>query len=183
MFCESTQDGFRNSEDARAQPQLDCAHPPNVHKNIVLTIPAELEFVHVLGRCACALLSEIAGLQEAERTLYNLELAIQEIGVNIVTHAYADHSGQVVMTAARNDAHSHIIVTLEDTGNSFDPLAIPAPALGHLQEHGFGLFLAGELLDELQYEIHATGNCWRLKKSYAIDHSSEEGELACKVHP
>ncbi len=137
-------------------------------KTIVLEIPADLLYVHVLGRCACALLEQIDTLADAELTLYNLELAIQEIGVNIITHAYANCTGRVVMTGTCNEQTNQIIITLEDNGKPFDPEAVAAPALGTLQEHGFGLFLARELVDELQYESYALGNRWRLKKSFAI---------------
>lgn len=147
--------------------QTTTAEPRNP-THIVLTVPADLQYVHILSRCACALLTEISGLRDAESTLYNLELAIQEIGVNIITHAYADQTGQVIMTATRDEDRSQIIITLDDTGRSFDPLAVPTPTLGSLQEHGYGLFLAHELLDELCYEIRATGNRWYLKKSYAL---------------
>ena len=137
-------------------------------KQIVLDIPADLQYVHMLSRCACALISELHGLHEADSTLYNLELAIQEIGVNIITHAYAEEQGRVIMTAVHDQIHSEIKITLHDTGVAFDPQAIAAPVLGSLQEHGFGLFLAQELLDELRYETKATGNSWHLKKRYTL---------------
>ena len=67
-----------------------------------------------------------------------------------------------------------IAITLKDTGVTFNPLDVPAPALGTLQEHGFGLFLAHELLDDLQYEAHADGNCWHLKKFYEVEGQKEQ---------
>jgi anti-sigma regulatory factor (Ser/Thr protein kinase) len=135
-------------------------------KSIMLTIPADLAYVHILSRCACALLEQIDELADAEVTLYNLELAIQEIGVNIITHAYADYTGTVVMRCVCDEQARQLSITLDDCGKSFDPAQVAMPAIETLQEHGFGLFLARELLDELTYESSARGNRWRLKKSY-----------------
>lgn len=137
-------------------------------ETIMLEIPADLRYVHVLGRCACALLEQIDRLVDAEVTLYNLELAIQEIGVNIITHAYAERNGRVTMTATCHVQTKELIVTLEDRGKSFSPEAVAAPELGTLQEHGFGLFLARELVDELHYESYELGNRWRLKKMFVL---------------
>lgn len=168
MHCESMLYTSHAPPGGHSAGQTEPDAKNRISESIVLTIPADLQYVHILSRCACALLTELSGLCDAESTLYNLELAIQEVGVNIITHAYADQAGNVVMTAARDDERSKIIITLEDTGKSFDPLAVPTPELGCLQEHGFGLFLATELLDEVQYEIHAAGNRWHLKKSYTL---------------
>ncbi len=137
-------------------------------QTIVVEIPADLRYVHVLGRCACALLDQFDRLVDAEVILYNLELAIQEISVNIVTHAYANWKGRVLMTGTCNEQTKQLTITLEDRGKPFNPEAVAAPELGTLQEHGFGLFLARELVDELQYESYEQGNRWRLKKSFVL---------------
>lgn len=135
---------------------------------IALQIPADLAFVHLISRCACGVLERYEMLVDAEVTLYNLELAIQEISVNIVTHAYTDSQGHVLTTVRCDEDARQLIVTLEDEGQSFDPTAVADPELGTLQEHGFGLFLARELLDDLSYESIGKRNRWRLCKSFAF---------------
>lgn len=146
----------------------------NLANTVVLEIPAELRYVHMLGRCACALLSEMDELHEADSTLYNLELAIQEIGVNIITHAYARISGRVTMYAALDNHLPEIHITLEDTGQTFDPQIVPMPKLGTLQEHGYGLFLAHEILDDVRYEVDVDKNRWHLKKNLHFQKTMEE---------
>jgi serine/threonine-protein kinase RsbW len=56
-----------------------------------------------------------------------------------------------------------------DTGASFDPTVVPTPRLGELQEHGFGLFLVRELMDEVEYQANASGNCWTLVKRFPVE--------------
>ena len=135
-----------------------------------LDIPAALTHVHLLSRCACGLLENLTNLTEVEATLYNLELAIQEIGVNIVTHAYAHHAGRIRMTLTLEEEPLRLIILLHDTGQSFDPGQVPSPRLGELQEHGFGLFLVRQLMDEVEYTHSPMGNTWKLTKNIGMTH-------------
>jgi len=135
---------------------------------VVLDIAADLAYVHLLSRCACALLEGIPKLEEPEITLYNLELAIQEVSVNIVKHAYAQTSGRIYMTLLLEEQPLRLTITLHDTGRAFDPTRVPLPKLGELQEHGFGLFLVRQLMDEVIYERNSSGNTWKLVKTIPV---------------
>lgn len=136
---------------------------------VVLDIAADLAYVHLLSRCACAFLEGLPKLEEPEITLYNLELAIQEVSVNIVKHAYAQTSGRIHMTLLLEEQPLRLIITLQDTGRTFDPTQVPSPKLGELQEHGFGLFLVRQLMDEVIYEHNSTGNIWKLIKNISVN--------------
>jgi len=140
----------------------------NLANTIIMDIPAGLAHVHILSRCACALLENINNLEEREINLYNLELAIQEISVNIVKHAYAQTDGRIRMCLTLEQQPLRLIITLYDTGKSFDPTQIAQPKLGELQEHGFGLFLVQQLMDEVEYNHSPTGNTWKLIKNIPL---------------
>jgi serine/threonine-protein kinase RsbW len=131
---------------------------------VMLEIPADLAYVHMLGRCICALLENNCELEEPDITLYNLELAVQEVGVNIINHAYAHTGGRIQLYATVDSQSLQLTILLHDIGNSFDPEAVPYPRLGELQEHGFGLFLVRQLMDEVTYKASPTGNTWKLIK-------------------
>jgi serine/threonine-protein kinase RsbW len=135
---------------------------------IVLETPATLEHVTILSRCACTLVESIHNLEEPEINLYNLELAIQEIAVNIVKHAYAQSKGRIQMTMHLEEEPLRLTIFLHDTGKSFDPALVPPPRLGELQEHGFGLFLVRQLMDVVDYQSGPAGNMWRLVKNIPI---------------
>jgi len=132
---------------------------------VSLDIPAELPYVPILSACVCAFLTNLEQLAEPEITLYNLELAIQEISVNIVTHAYATARGRIRMTALLAYQPLRICITLHDTGVAFNPAAVPEPCLGEVQEHGYGLFLVTQLMDEVDYQHTDSGNVWKLVKN------------------
>lgn len=146
--------------------ETDGQPPP---PQIFLEIPAALSHVHLLSRCACALAETIPKLAEPIVNLYNLELAIQEIAVNIVNHAYAGQEGRIGMRLQLSEQPPQLTLWFHDTGASFDPTVVPAPRLGELQEHGFGLFLVRELMDEVEYQASAGGNCWTLVKRFPVE--------------
>lgn len=143
--------------------------PAATTPEVFLEIPATLGHVHLLSRCACALAETIPNLAEPVVNLYNLELALQEIAVNIVNHAYADRGGRIQMRLRLTEEPPQLTILLHDTGVAFDPTQVPAPRLGELQEHGFGLFLVRELMDEVDYQTGETGNTWKLVKTLPVE--------------
>lgn len=154
-------DNVRCVSEASIAPRQDENNPAT----IVLETPATLEYINILCRCACALVENINNLEEPEVNLYNLELAIQEIAVNIVKHAYAQREGRIQMTMRLEEQPLRLTILLHDTGKPFDPTLVPPPRLGELQEHGFGLFLVRQLMDVVDYQPSPTGNRWRLVKN------------------
>lgn len=136
---------------------------------VFLEIPATLSHIHLLSRCACALAETLPNLAEPIVNLYNLELAIQEVAVNIVNHAYAGQDGRIQLRLQLVEQPPQLTLVFYDTGASFDPTRVPAPHLGELQEHGFGLFLVRELMDEVEYQSDATGNCWKLIRRFPVE--------------
>lgn len=156
---------YQATSDQTALPAVNTVNVPPVF----LEIPASLRHIHLLSRCACALAETVPNLAEPTVNLYNLELAIQEVAVNIVNHAYAGQEGRIQMTLQLAEQTPQLTLCFHDTGASFDPSQVPAPRLGELQEHGFGLFLVRELMDEVTYLPSATGNLWKLVKILPVE--------------
>jgi serine/threonine-protein kinase RsbW len=134
--------------------------------SIRLNLPASHKYLHLLGSCIRSVLERVEGLEDAESVAYNVELAAHEIGTNIVDHAYGGTTdGRIDVTLTLGGAGSMLIVDLCDTGRAFDPGAVPEPALGEIQIHGYGLFLARKLMDTVEYTPAPEGNHWRLTKN------------------
>lgn len=131
---------------------------------ITLTIPAELSNLYELGEKIRNLVASVPNLAEPDITLYNIELAVQEIAVNIVKHSYAHSGGQICVSARLGGTPLQITIEIEDTDIPFNPDDIPEPRLGELQEHGFGLFLVRQLMDRVEYDSSQERNCWTLVK-------------------
>jgi serine/threonine-protein kinase RsbW len=135
--------------------------------SVRLNLPASHKYLHLLGSCIRGVLKRADGLRDPEGVAYNVELAVHEIGANIVDHAYEGTAdGRIDVTLTLGEAGSSLIVDLRDTGRAFDPNAVPEPALGEAQIHGYGLFLVRELMDTVEYTPAPAGNHWRLTKNF-----------------
>jgi PAS domain S-box-containing protein len=94
---------------------------------------------------------------------YELELAVSELATNVIQHAYQNAEGELrVVISLAPDA---VEIELYDDGISFDPAAVPAPDPDQLNEGGYGLIIAHQVVDELTYlPASPKGNCWRMVK-------------------
>ena len=134
---------------------------------IRVEIPASLKYLHVLSAAIVAIFERIPDLQEVEAHVYNLSLAVQELGTNIVTHAYGgeDKSGRIEVVFTLTSAPRRLIIETLDSGRGqFDPENVSPPSMQEPQDHGYGLFLMRELLDEISYQLAPGDNRWRLVK-------------------
>ena len=92
-----------------------------------------------------------------KKVTYRLQLAVDEIASNIITHGYeqAGMTGDVTVEA-KIDRHS-LTITLEDTSAAFDPRPLERPAHIDKPIHerpigGLGVYLAMENVDKFEYE-------------------------------
>lgn len=134
---------------------------------IRLDLPARYKYLNVLCDCLKAVIDRVEQLTDRETLSYNIQLAVNEIFANIVGHAYeGTETGRVNVTVSFAMKPRHMLVELADTGVSFDPSAVKPPDLEDVQVHGYGLFLAEHLMDEVGYKASTEGNCWRLVKYF-----------------
>lgn len=100
--------------------------------------------------------------------LLKLELACEELLVNIISYAYQDSVLPGTITISCDGNPKEFRVTIKDYGTSFNPLTatIDIQTYVPLDERklgGLGIFLAKNSVDELQYERHANANIVHLK--------------------
>ena len=136
----------------------------NRDKVIRLEFAATHQAVRTLSEAIEALL---AGTGVAADESYNVQLAAHEVCTNQVDHAYqGQDGGSIHATLTLKKRPRCLVVQLEDEGQPFDPASAAAPNLDEPQEGGYGLFLAGALMDEVHYERRGETNCWRLVKNW-----------------
>lgn len=133
-------------------------------ERIWLDIPAAAAYLHILSECIAELVERAVDVPEPSQTTYSIQLATQEISSNIVRHAYGGASGRIVAQLTVEPGTRRMVIELRDSGDAFDPALVPEPSLGDAQVHGYGLYLARALLDELRYEAAPGENRWRLVK-------------------
>jgi sigma-B regulation protein RsbU (phosphoserine phosphatase) len=103
-----------------------------------------------------------------EDVIFAFKLAVEEAGVNIITHGYKDSDpGQIKLTFEKE--LKRIVLTIYDEGVSFDPKdASEADIESDWEEReigGLGLLMMREMMDEISYEsVDEKGNFLKLSK-------------------
>jgi serine/threonine-protein kinase RsbW len=88
----------------------------------------------------------------------DIELALTEALANAVVHgAKSDATKIVECDVACDEAHGMLIV-VRDPGPGFDPGKIPDPCTGEniYSNHGRGIFLINQLMDEVKFHKNGT---------------------------
>ncbi|MDA3835469.1 MAG: ATP-binding protein, partial [Spirochaetales bacterium] len=92
-----------------------------------------------------------------------IELAVTEVTVNIIKHAYQSRSGKTIQINAEASA-DEIEIRFYDRGEHFDQELVPQPVFDGLSEGGFGLYIIAHTVDEVLYSRDEQGrNCTCLK--------------------
>lgn len=91
-----------------------------------------------------------------------LELAVHEVAINIVDHAFgADAAGRTYsITLDEAGSTQAVTVQFRDDGAAFETAT--APNLDEPQVRGYGLFIAEQLTSSLSYERVDETNIWTL---------------------
>jgi serine/threonine-protein kinase RsbW len=129
-----------------------------------VSIPANLNYLSILGPCLGAILKETNPPMEEGNLPYSLELAVYETCTNIVEHAYRNTAGRIELELSLEKQPQRLVIDLYDTGHSFNMVNVPKPNLEVPQEHGYGLFLVHQLMDDVIYQPGNPKNHWRLVK-------------------
>lgn len=128
-----------------------------------LVIPASHRYLKLASGLITDILTRESRVDHT--TIYNLEIAVQEIAANIVDHAYEENvDGRITIDIILSHEPKCIIVDLHDTGRAFNPAQIAAPNMEEAHQRGFGLHLAPKLMDEILYDANNDGNRWRVIK-------------------
>ncbi|MFN8412033.1 MAG: SpoIIE family protein phosphatase [Anaerolineales bacterium] len=101
----------------------------------------------------------------AEDIINGCELAMQELLVNLVDHAYEGDAQKEIKVAIDCDGH-RVLIETEDTGIpanvNLNHTSMPAPT--DLAEGGYGMALIQMLMDDVTCETSQGKNVWRLTK-------------------
>lgn len=129
---------------------------------IRLELPAETAALRLVGPWLRALLT-YTGEERADSIAERLDLALQEVCVNVVEHAYdGQEGGRIQLDYEYSEGHHF---TVSDTGAPFNPTDRPKVDLDTPTEGGYGLHLIEELCDTFVYERRNGRNRWMLSVS------------------
>jgi serine/threonine-protein kinase RsbW len=119
--------------------------------NFELELAGKLE---QLSRIGDFITDSLRELGVDDKTMYDLQMAVEEACAKIITHGYAEQAGKIWITIRKKGRK--LLVTIADEGTPFDPTAVPSPELEHgLDEQpgsgGESSFIT-TLVDAVSYE-------------------------------
>jgi serine/threonine-protein kinase RsbW len=98
-----------------------------------------------------------------EETASDIELVISEMLTNVYKHSYKEKEGEVIVKASIDG--DELTISIRDFGEKFSPTDIREPDPDFLADHGYGLYIASQIMDKIEYILsHETGNEVILKK-------------------
>ncbi|MFE8032015.1 ATP-binding protein [Thiohalocapsa marina] len=116
---------------------------------------------------------EACGEAEAldPKTLFNFNLALDELVTNLISYAYPD-GGEHTFSIELWREGNRLIASLEDDGVPFNPLEVAEPeldaALDERKIGGLGVHFVRKLLDDLSYSREDGRNQVRLMKHLSV---------------
>ncbi len=93
------------------------------------------------------------GCQDApadDNLILRLALALTEAASNIILHSFQGQPHKSITLTVQVD-DEQVCVTLQHAGKPFDPQFAPPPVFDGSRESGFGVYLIGKCVDEVQY--------------------------------
>jgi serine/threonine-protein kinase RsbW len=89
---------------------------------------------------------------------FQIELALREALANAIVHGCRNDPSKNVEFCVACDESRGLLIVVRDPGPGFDPASIPSPITGQnvFSEHGRGIFLISQLMDEVHFERGGT---------------------------
>ncbi|MBQ9545359.1 MAG: SpoIIE family protein phosphatase, partial [Clostridia bacterium] len=111
---------------------------------------------------------ELEPLDCPSKTLMQIEVAVEEIFVNVAHYAYKPDTGKVRVCIKTTKDPKSISITFVDHGIPYDPLAKPDPDITLASEDrqigGLGIFMVKKSMDDMKYEYRDSQNVLTLFK-------------------
>ena len=121
-------------------------------------------------------LNEVLGFVDEElekldcpiKTQMTIDIAVEEIYVNIASYAYTPNIGNATIRAEVEEDPLAIVLTFIDEGMPYDPLAKEDPditlAAEERQIGGLGIYMVKKSMDDVSYKFEDGKNIFTIKK-------------------
>jgi serine/threonine-protein kinase RsbW len=88
----------------------------------------------------------------------DIELALTEALANAVVHGAKSDPSKIIECDVAGDAEHGILIVVRDPGPGFDPTKIADPCQGEniYSNHGRGIYLINQLMDEVRFHKNGT---------------------------
>jgi serine/threonine-protein kinase RsbW len=145
------------------QQAPECEFDGNeLRVKVDVTVPADVrEISPVVER----VMKEVHALGCAEGRETDVEIALREALANAIEHGCERDSSKSVQCIVACDPTHGILLIVRDPGPGFDPGTLPSPVVGRnvFEDHGRGIFLISQLVDEVRFENNGAEIRMRLR--------------------
>jgi serine/threonine-protein kinase RsbW len=88
----------------------------------------------------------------------DVRLAVEEALTNALVHGCKEDPEKEIQCCVACDHERGILIIVRDPGEGFDPASVPSPVVGQniYAEHGRGIFLINQMVDEVCFEKGGT---------------------------
>ena len=144
----------------------DTEEPEDAEDAEELTLDATLEN---LNQVLSFLDTHLEALDFHPKKQMQLDLAVEELFVNIANYAYGEETGKATVRFVKRSDPTRVVITLIDGGIPYDPLKKPDPDQTLPAEErpigGLGIFMAKNYTDRMKYQRKDGKNILRLEKN------------------
>ena len=102
------------------------------------------------------------------RTQIQIDIAVEELFINIASYAYDPEIGIAVVQVTVTDEPLSVEITFIDNGRQYDPLAKEDPditlPINKRKKGGLGIFMVKKSMDDIHYEYADGKNILTIKK-------------------
>lgn len=111
----------------------------------------------------------LAAFHVAPDIMMEIELAVEEIYVNIASYAYNPNIGKAEIRCGISENPLAICIEFLDDGVPYNPLNLAEPDITLSAEErsvgGLGIFFVKQLMDEIEYKFEDNKNILTIKKT------------------
>lgn len=104
------------------------------------------------------------------KAVYQMNLALEEIFVNIVNYAYENNNGKIEIAYDLNKDEKLIKIKIKDKGKEFNPLEVKDPDLKapakERQIGGLGIYIVKNIVDDIKYQRINNENVLEIIKKF-----------------
>jgi serine/threonine-protein kinase RsbW len=132
---------------------LQTEHSQATHFEV--TLPADVTAISPVVGWVMRLVGE---LEYASGKEFEIEMALREALANAILHGCQADPAKKIECTVTGDKDQGISIVVRDPGNGFDPSSLPSPTddCNLHSEHGRGILLIKELMDEVKHERNGT---------------------------
>ena len=113
--------------------------------------------------------SELENCGCSPKTMIQIDIAVEELFVNIAHYAYGSDTGPATIRVERSEDPRAVTITFIDCGMPYDPLAKPDPdttlSVEEREIGGLGIFMVKKSMDDMTYEYRDGKNILTIKKN------------------